>query len=96
MGKFNAKHFRHSDECCAHETYLHKCGKEAFFYLITHDLSASFSKRYGIWRDRRSSPKFGEHAAKVKAIVEAEAVFSEMAGNVPLAKLYGSSREASF
>ena len=38
-------------------------------------------------RDRRSSPKLGEHAAKVKAIVEAEAVFSEMAGNVPLAKL---------
>lgn len=39
MGEFNAKHFRHSEECCALETYLHKCGKEAFFYRYQQALS---------------------------------------------------------
>ncbi|MEE4465207.1 hypothetical protein V2S84_24305, partial [Azotobacter chroococcum] len=32
LGEINAKHFRHSEGCCALETYLHKCAKEAFFY----------------------------------------------------------------
>lgn len=39
LGEINAKHFRHSEECCALETYLHKCGKEAFFYRYQQALS---------------------------------------------------------
>ncbi|PTP55205.1 hypothetical protein [Vibrio splendidus] len=31
LGEINAKHFRHSEECCSLETYLHKSAKEAFF-----------------------------------------------------------------
>jgi len=31
LGEINAKHFRHFEECCALETYLHKCAKEAFY-----------------------------------------------------------------
>lgn len=38
------------------------------------------------WRDRRSSPQLGEHAAQIKAIIEAEAILGQMAGDVPLAK----------
>lgn len=39
LGEINAQHFRHSKECCALETYLHKCGKEAFFYRYQQALS---------------------------------------------------------
>lgn len=39
LGEINAKHFRHSEECCALETYLHKCAKEAFFYRYQQALS---------------------------------------------------------
>ncbi|MEZ9317439.1 hypothetical protein AB4188_18190 [Vibrio lentus] len=31
LGQVKAKHFRHSEECCSLETYLHKIAKEAFF-----------------------------------------------------------------
>lgn len=31
LGEINAKHFRHFEECCTLETYLHKCAKEAFY-----------------------------------------------------------------
>lgn len=39
LGEINAKHFRHSEECCALETYLHSCAKEAFFYRYQQALS---------------------------------------------------------
>ncbi|MFS9592208.1 hypothetical protein LRZ77_24710 [Klebsiella pneumoniae] len=39
LGEINAKHFRHSEECCALETYLHRCAKEAFFYRYQQALS---------------------------------------------------------
>ncbi|WP_082045632.1 hypothetical protein [Azotobacter chroococcum] len=39
LGEINAKHFRHSEGCCALETYLHKCAKEAFFYRYQQALS---------------------------------------------------------
>lgn len=39
LGEINATHFRHSKECCALETYLHKCAKEAFFYRYQQALS---------------------------------------------------------
>lgn len=39
LGEINAKHFRHSKECCPLETYLHKCAKEAFFYRYQQALS---------------------------------------------------------
>lgn len=39
LGENYAKHFRHSEECCAVETYLHKCAKEAFFYRYQQALS---------------------------------------------------------
>lgn len=39
LGEINAKHFRHSEECCVLETYLHKCAKEAFFYRYQQALS---------------------------------------------------------
>ena len=39
LGEINAKHFRHSEECCALETYLHGCAKEAFFYRYQQALS---------------------------------------------------------
>lgn len=39
LGVFNAKHFRHFEECCALETYLHKCAKEAFYLLYQQALS---------------------------------------------------------
>lgn len=31
LGEIKTKHYRHSEECCSAETYLHKCAKEAFF-----------------------------------------------------------------
>jgi len=31
LGEINARHFRHTHECCALETYLHQCAKLAFF-----------------------------------------------------------------
>lgn len=40
LGEFNAKHFRHFEECCALETYLHKCAKEAFYLLYQQALFA--------------------------------------------------------
>lgn len=39
MGKKNARHFRHVQECCALETYLHRCAKEAFFALYQKSLN---------------------------------------------------------
>ncbi|SEJ55064.1 hypothetical protein SAMN04244579_04772 [Azotobacter beijerinckii] len=39
LGEINSKHFRHSEGCCALETYLHKCAKEAFFYRYQQALS---------------------------------------------------------
>lgn len=39
MGEINAKHFRHAEECCALESYLHKCAKVAFFYRYQQSLS---------------------------------------------------------
>ena len=39
LGENYAKHFRHSEECCTLETYLHKCAKEAFFYRYLRALS---------------------------------------------------------
>ncbi|WP_346798085.1 hypothetical protein R5M92_04195 [Halomonas sp. Bachu 37] len=38
LGEIKAKHFRHFEDCCALETYLHKCAKEAFFYHYTQAL----------------------------------------------------------
>ncbi|MDF4352609.1 hypothetical protein P3445_08870 [Vibrio parahaemolyticus] len=32
LGEINAKHFRHSEDCCSLETYLHETAKEAFFH----------------------------------------------------------------
>ena len=32
LGKINTKHYRHSEDCCALETYLHKSAKVGFFY----------------------------------------------------------------
>lgn len=34
LGEINAKHFRHLEECCSLETYLHKTAKEVFFSLV--------------------------------------------------------------
>lgn len=39
LGEINAKHFRHSEECCALESYLHRCAKEAFFYCYEQALN---------------------------------------------------------
>ena len=39
LGEVNAKHFRHFEECCALETYLHKCAKEAFYRSYQQALS---------------------------------------------------------
>ncbi|WP_345855692.1 hypothetical protein [Shewanella algae] len=39
LGETNAKHFRHFEECCALETYLHKCAKEAFYLRYQQALS---------------------------------------------------------
>lgn len=39
LGEFNAKHFRHFEERCALETYLHKCAKEAFYLHYQKALS---------------------------------------------------------
>lgn len=39
LGEFNVKHFRHYEESCALETYLHKCAKEAFFYRYKQALN---------------------------------------------------------
>ena len=39
LGETNAKHFRHSEECCALESYLHRCAKEAFFYCYEQALN---------------------------------------------------------
>lgn len=41
LGENNAKHFRHYDECCALETYLHKCAKRAFFYCYQQALDSA-------------------------------------------------------
>ncbi len=41
LGEINAKHFRHSEECCALESYLHRCAKEAFFYRYKQALTES-------------------------------------------------------
>ena len=39
LGEQKAKHFRHLQDCCSSESYLHKCAKEAFLYCYTHALS---------------------------------------------------------
>ncbi|MCE2596604.1 hypothetical protein K6Y31_17590 [Motilimonas cestriensis] len=36
LGDVNAKHYRHSEECCPLETYLHKTAKEALFLCYQH------------------------------------------------------------
>ena len=41
LGEQKAKHFRHFQDCCSSETYLHKCAKEAFLYWYTHALSVA-------------------------------------------------------
>jgi hypothetical protein len=40
LGGNNAKHFRHSEECCGLETYLHNCAKKAFFYCYQQALNS--------------------------------------------------------
>ena len=40
LGEIITKHFRHSEECCALETYLHQCAKEAFFYCYQQALKS--------------------------------------------------------
>jgi hypothetical protein len=39
LGEINAKHFRHFEECCSLETYLHNCAKKAFFYSYQQALN---------------------------------------------------------
>ena len=39
LGELKAKHFRHSQDCCSLESYLHKCAKEAFLHSYTQALS---------------------------------------------------------
>jgi hypothetical protein len=39
LGEIKAKHFRHFEESCSLETYLHKCAKEAFFYCYQQALT---------------------------------------------------------
>lgn len=34
LGKNNAKHFRHTEECCSLESYLHKCAKKRSYTVI--------------------------------------------------------------
>ena len=38
LGEFNAKHFRHYEECCSLESYLHHSAKEAFFFRYHQSL----------------------------------------------------------
>jgi hypothetical protein len=41
LGQINAKHFRHSEDTCAFETYLHKCAKEAFYQRYKHAINSA-------------------------------------------------------
>ncbi|WP_434002439.1 hypothetical protein [Endozoicomonas sp.] len=41
LGEFKAKHFRHYEEHCSFETYLHHCAKKAFFYRYRQALKSS-------------------------------------------------------
>ncbi|EOG5904742.1 hypothetical protein ACLF2M_001281 [Vibrio vulnificus] len=41
LGEINAKHFRHLEECCSLETYLHKTAKEVFFRWYKQALNSS-------------------------------------------------------
>lgn len=39
LGRRKANHFRHYEECCAFESYLHKCAKQAFLARYEQALS---------------------------------------------------------
>ncbi len=40
LGEVKAKHFRHAEECCSLETYLHKTAKLAFFHCYKSAISS--------------------------------------------------------
>lgn len=41
LGDVNAKHYRHIEECCSLETYLHKAAKQAFFQCYKHAINTN-------------------------------------------------------
>jgi len=51
LGEINAKHFRHLEECCSLETYLHRTAKEAFFRWYQQALNTNSPIVLGLERN---------------------------------------------